>query len=306
VSILEDFRPLEQHPAAGANPWEHALLRRQLAAFRTDAGLSQQNLADEAGWSFAKVSRIENGHTTPNVADTLAIAAICGVQDRDTQHEVTARAKQIKQAKRPAKYRNHPFGSYLDYEAAAARISIYATGLAPDFMQSDAHAELIRRGLGEQSSPEAVAQENAFRRLRAAYLLGNYAPEVRIILDQTIMHRINDRRVFDGFMQDCHSLASADNSGAISTRATLQVEPYTKGFPSSRWSYVILESPNAADAPMVFTSALDQYHEIKKPAQQYLAQFDQVAAALPSPSDTPQVLADIRRQHDLYTAAARA
>jgi transcriptional regulator with XRE-family HTH domain len=57
-------------------------LAARLRDLRLDAELTVRELADRANWSHSKVSRIENGRTTPAPADLRIWTALCGAVDQ--------------------------------------------------------------------------------------------------------------------------------------------------------------------------------------------------------------------------------
>lgn len=64
-------------PSSSAQAAREALAQR-LRDLRLDAELTVRELADRAGWSHSKVSRIENGRTTPAPADIRTWTDACG------------------------------------------------------------------------------------------------------------------------------------------------------------------------------------------------------------------------------------
>lgn len=68
-------------PSSSAQAARQALAAR-LRDLRLDAELTVRGLADRAGWSHSKVSRIENGRTAPAPEDIRTWARSCGVEDQ--------------------------------------------------------------------------------------------------------------------------------------------------------------------------------------------------------------------------------
>lgn len=68
-------------PSSSAQAARQALAAR-MRDLRLDAELTVRELAERAGWSHSKVSRIENGRTAPSPADLRQWAAVCRVEDQ--------------------------------------------------------------------------------------------------------------------------------------------------------------------------------------------------------------------------------
>lgn len=68
-------------PSSSAQAARQALAAR-LRDLRLDAELTVRGLADTAGWSHSKVSRIENGRTGPSPEDVRTWARVCAVEEQ--------------------------------------------------------------------------------------------------------------------------------------------------------------------------------------------------------------------------------
>jgi transcriptional regulator with XRE-family HTH domain len=63
-----------------AKPDIQELLSRQLKTFRSEAGLTQQMLADRSGIYRTYLSRIESGEANPSIGVLIAIAETLDVE----------------------------------------------------------------------------------------------------------------------------------------------------------------------------------------------------------------------------------
>jgi transcriptional regulator with XRE-family HTH domain len=61
----------------------YARFRRLLVAARKEAGLTQQSLADELGWTQTDVSKVERGVRRLDLIEFLAFAQVIGIDVSD-------------------------------------------------------------------------------------------------------------------------------------------------------------------------------------------------------------------------------
>jgi transcriptional regulator with XRE-family HTH domain len=69
-------------PSSSSAQAARQALAARLRDLRLDAELTVRQLAERAGWSHSKVSRIETGRTAPSPADMRAWAALCGAGEQ--------------------------------------------------------------------------------------------------------------------------------------------------------------------------------------------------------------------------------
>ena len=72
----------------------YKIFREQLRDARTNAGLSQEDLAKKMGWDQTYVSKIERGVRRVDVVELIAICEVLGI---DPGQFVTDLRRQIKQ-----------------------------------------------------------------------------------------------------------------------------------------------------------------------------------------------------------------
>jgi putative transcriptional regulator len=311
TSILEDFAGAPQHPLDGANPWVESRLSSQLADFRIAAGLTQAQLAERAGLSMATVNRIEAGQTAPAAVTALGLCVLCGVTDEAQHAAIEELAHQFKAIKDTERQGDIPNRAFLGYEAAAARISIYAMDAVPSVLQSDSYARIIRTALGphpEYPSDNAAKAEqiDTLRRQRAAYLLGTHAATtVRIIIDEGAIHRMSDIDTFDGLIGDLTSLAMPAENAALNPNLSIQITPFASGTLEWVRSFTIFESSDPRDKAVAFAQTVYDCDAVRpEKVAEYQGRFERAAQKRPGPEHTPEVLAVIRKDHMRMMPAA--
>lgn len=156
-------------PSSSAQAARQALAAR-LRDLRLDAELTVRQLADRAGWSHSKVSRIETGRTSPGAADLRAWAAVCGAEDQaddltaalrtaegmwvDWRRMERAGLRAAQESVRPLYERTHAIRAYDSW-------LIHGLLQTPAYTAAVLHAVRRRRGLPVDDVDDAVAERMA-------------------------------------------------------------------------------------------------------------------------------------------------
>lgn len=152
----------------------------QLAGFREDAGLAQDQAARALGFSPAKLSRIESGkgRKPPSENDVRALLQLYGTED----YEASVLLKLLQRAGEPGWWQRYDkrlmpewFDRLVGLQEAAAAIRTFEIQYVPGLLQTpDYTRAVVERGL-----PTAAAGEVARRvelRTRRAQLLQRTDP----------------------------------------------------------------------------------------------------------------------------------
>ncbi len=165
--------------------------RRQLGAelrsLREARELTGQQLADQLGWSQAKVSRIEGARTRAEVSDVAAmldaLQVAGGKQDRLLEFAETAAG--------PASTWRNSTGvgltrrqqDFINSEAAALRLRHYQPVLLPGYLQTPDYARRVIEFAGTKDVDRALQARLA----RGAVLTAANAPAYEIVLLETVL-----------------------------------------------------------------------------------------------------------------------
>ncbi|BCJ29828.1 helix-turn-helix transcriptional regulator [Actinocatenispora sera] len=162
------------------------VLGLQLARLRRAAGLTSEKAADELGVGQGHLSQMEHAHRSVNKAQLLALLSIYKV-DESKRAELMLLHQTLKQ---PAWWQGMgvPAGSYVDLEAAAARIRSFDHGVISGLLQTPEYsAEIIRRT--DPDADEAVVSQRVSVRSQRSELLAD-GLKLWTVVDEGALRRI--------------------------------------------------------------------------------------------------------------------
>ncbi|MGW0611429.1 helix-turn-helix domain-containing protein [Streptomyces sp. NPDC002788] len=167
----------------------------QLAGFREDAGLAQDQAARAVGFSAAKLSRIESGkgRRPPTENDVRALLQLYNTDD----YEASVLLKLLKRAGEPGWWQRYDkrlmpewFDRLVGLQEAAATIRTFEIQYVPGLLQTPAYTRaVVERGLPNASAGE-VERRVELRRRRARLLLRPEAPQLWAIIDESVLLRV--------------------------------------------------------------------------------------------------------------------
>jgi len=167
----------------------------QLAGFREDAGLAQDQAARSLGFSPAKLSRIESGkgRKPPSESDVRALLELYGTGD----HESSVLLKLLQRAGDPGWWQRYDkrlmpewFDRLVGLQEAAAAIRTFEIQYVPGLLQTpDYTRSVVERGLPAAASSE-VARRVELRMRRAQLLLREDAPQLWAVIDESVLLRV--------------------------------------------------------------------------------------------------------------------
>ncbi|MFB7114391.1 helix-turn-helix domain-containing protein [Streptomyces sp. NPDC056190] len=167
----------------------------QLAGFREDAGLSQEQSARELGFSAAKLSRIESGkgRRPPAEGDVRALLKLYGTDE----YESSVLLRLLRRAGEPGWWQRYDkrlmpewFDRLVGLQEAAAAIRTFEIQYVPGLLQTAAYTRaVVERGLPTASAGE-VQRRVELRMRRAQLLLRQDAPQVWAVLDESVLLRV--------------------------------------------------------------------------------------------------------------------
>ncbi|MFH8658454.1 helix-turn-helix domain-containing protein [Streptomyces afghaniensis] len=167
----------------------------QLAGFREDAGLAQDQAARAVGFSAAKLSRIESGkgRRPPTENDVRALLRLYGTDD----YEASVLLKLLQRAGEPGWWQRYDkrlmpewFDRLVGLQEAAATIRTFEIQYVPGLLQTPAYTRaVVERGLPNAPSGE-VERRVELRRHRARLLLRPDAPQLWAVIDESVLLRV--------------------------------------------------------------------------------------------------------------------
>ncbi|EMF28044.1 helix-turn-helix domain-containing protein [Streptomyces pseudogriseolus] len=196
----------------------------QLAGFREDAGLSQDQAARSVGFSGAKLSRIESGkgRRPPTETDVRALLELYGTDD----YEASVLLKLLQRAGEPGWWQRYDkrlmpewFDRLVGLQEAAATIRTFEIQYVPGLLQTaDYTRAVVERGL--PNAPASEVQRRVELRMRRAQLLFREdAPQLWAVIDESVLLRVlGDRTVMREQLDHLAEMAARPN-------VTLQIVP---------------------------------------------------------------------------------
>ncbi|MFB7598132.1 helix-turn-helix domain-containing protein [Streptomyces sp. NPDC056160] len=167
----------------------------QLAGFREDAGMSQEQAARGLGFSAAKLSRIESGkgRRPPTEGDVRALLGLYGTDD----YESSVLLKLLQRAGEPGWWQRYDkrlmpewFDRLVGLQEAATAIRTFEIQYVPGLLQTQAYARaVVERGLPTASASE-VRRRVELRTRRTELLTREDAPQVWAIMDESVLLRV--------------------------------------------------------------------------------------------------------------------
>ncbi|PJM92236.1 helix-turn-helix domain-containing protein [Streptomyces sp. CB01373] len=196
----------------------------QLAGFREDAGMSQEQSARELGFSAAKLSRIESGkgRRPPAEGDVRALLKLYGTNE----YESSVLLRLLRRAGEPGWWQRYDkrlmpewFDRLVGLQEAAAAIRTFEIQYVPGLLQTAAYTRaVVERGLPTASANE-VQRRIELRTRRAELLLRQDAPQLWAVIDESVLLRVlGSREVMREQLGHLVAMAQRPN-------VTLQVVP---------------------------------------------------------------------------------
>ena len=167
----------------------------QLAGFREDAGLAQDQAARAVGFSPAKLSRIESGkgRRPPTESDVRALLELYGTD----AYGASVLLKLLQRAGEPGWWQRYDkrlmpewFDRLVGLQEAAATIRTFEIQYVPGLLQTPAYTRaVVERGLPNAPAGE-VERRVELRRHRARLLLRQEAPQLWAVIDESVLLRV--------------------------------------------------------------------------------------------------------------------
>ncbi|MGA5273716.1 helix-turn-helix domain-containing protein [Streptomyces cellulosae] len=196
----------------------------QLAGFREDSGLSQDQAARSVGFSGAKLSRIESGkgRRPPTESDVRKLLDLYGTDG----YEASVLLKLLRRAGEPGWWQRYDkrlmpewFDRLVGLQEAAATIRTFEIQYVPGLLQTaDYTRAVVERGLPNAPASE-VQRRVELRMRRAQLLLREDAPQLWAVIDESVLLRVlGDRTVMRDQLGHLAKMAERPN-------VTLQIVP---------------------------------------------------------------------------------
>ena len=205
-------------------------------------------VAGRLGWSESKLSRIETARTgiTETDLERLLRLYACSPEERARLRELARRGRARVWW---APYRSavaEPYDEYVAFEAEAVLICEWEAQVVPGLLQTDEYAHAVIEVGADVDGPETTLRRTALRMARQSVLTRDPPPRLRVILDESALHREVGGR--DVLRRQVQRLYDASQRPGVE----LQVLPFAAGAHAALGeAFVIFDFGDSQRAPVV-------------------------------------------------------
>ncbi|MCG5459615.1 helix-turn-helix domain-containing protein [Micromonospora sp. PSH03] len=262
-----------------------------LRDLRETAGLSTTQVAEHLGSSQPKVSRIENAVSPVSRGDLLLMLNLYGITDPVEQDKVWQLARAGRERGWWNDFRDAitpSLSAYIGFESSATALQVWAWGIIPGLLQTEAYARALFAGDPARTEPEEVDRLVSARMARQTRVTKGELP-LWVVLDESLLRRrIGGAEVL---AEQLERLAEPLPG------VTVQVLPSQVSWhPGLNGAFTIMEF---GEFPTVaFREALtgDTPVEATVDVQRYTLAFDHLRAMALSPAESRDVTASAARE----------
>ncbi|MER7721997.1 helix-turn-helix transcriptional regulator [Streptomyces flaveolus] len=266
----------------------------QLAGFREDAGLSQDQAARELGFSPAKLSRMESGkgRRPPTENDVRALLKLYGTDD----YEASVLLKLLRRAGEPGWWQRYDkrlmpewFDRLVGLQEAASTIRTFEIQYVPGLLQTAAYTRaVVERGL--PNAPAAEVERRIELRMRRAELLRRAdAPQLWAIIDESVLLRVlGSREVMREQLEHLVEMARLPH-------VTLQIVPLdvtNASAPAIPVTYLRFGGSHLPDVVYLEHIRSANFLEDLDETEEYRVALDRLADEALTPRETLKVLSE--------------
>ncbi|GED89243.1 helix-turn-helix transcriptional regulator [Streptomyces sp. 6-11-2] len=276
----------------------------QLAGFREDAGLSQEQSARELGFSAAKLSRIESGkgRRPPAEGDVRALLKLYGTDE----YESSVLLRLLRRAGEPGWWQRYDkrlmpewFDRLVGLQEAAAAIRTFEIQYVPGLLQTAAYTRaVVERGLPTASAGE-VQRRVELRMRRAQLLLRQDAPQVWAVIDESVLLRVlGSREVMREQLDHLVTMAQRPN-------VTVQIVPLdvtNASAPAIPITYLRFGGLDLPDVVYLEHIRSANFLEDRDETEEYRIALDRLADEALTPHETLALLR--KTANDRYASAS--
>ncbi len=264
----------------------------ELKQFREAAGLTGEQVADQMGWSVAKVYRIEGDKVrvlARDVARLLKLYGITGGQ-ADAVLELARMARVKDWWQQYSGAIPEWFQFYVGLEAAASAMQEYNAELVTGLLQTEAYARAVMTAAMRADRDEEMERQIAVRLERQKRLTAPDAPALWAVMNEAVLHRqVGGPQVMAGQLAHIGQLAARPG-------VTVQVLPFTAGaHPAMLGSFTLMQFPDPADRNVVYLEAETGALYLEKPedVRRYSLMIDYLRAQALGPAESRALIAQL-------------
>jgi transcriptional regulator with XRE-family HTH domain len=228
-------------------------LRTELRRTRTEADLTQEQVARAMDWSLSKIIRIETGAVGISTNDLRALLQLYEIHDAERTAGLIELARASRQSSWWSKYRGDispQFLQFIEYEESASVSRFYEPLLIPGLLQTEEYADKLIRKLAGPGTPTGLIETRLTIRLtRQQHLLEQDSPlqtSIFVIDEAAIERLVGERAIAPAQVERLISLAKKPN-------VAIEVIPFRAGLHRGMLEpFIVLEFPDAEDSDVLF------------------------------------------------------
>jgi len=264
----------------------------ELKQSREAAGLTGEQVAEQMGWSVAKVYRIEGDKVRVLARDVARLLKLYGITG--------GQADAVLELARMARVKDwwHQYSGaipewfqfYVGLEAAASAMQEYNAELITGLLQTEAYARAVMAAAMRANGEEEIDRQIAVRLERQKRLTATDAPALWAVMNEAVLHRqVGGPQVMAAQLAHIGQLAARPG-------VTVQVLPFTAGaHPAMLGSFTLMQFPDPADRDVVYleaeTGAL--YQEKPEDVRRYSLMIDYLRAQALGPAESRALIAHL-------------
>jgi transcriptional regulator with XRE-family HTH domain len=263
----------------------------ELRQFREAAGLTGEQVAEQMGWSVAKVYRIEGDKVRVLPRDAQRLLTLYGIGGE--QAEAVMELARLARAKdwwhQYSGAIPEWFQFYVGLEAATSAMQEYCAELVTGLLQTEAYARAVMAAAA-RSDTEEMDRQVTVRLERQRRLTAPDAPSLWVVLDEAVLHRqVGGPAVMAAQLTHIDQMAGQPN-------VTVQVLPFTAGaHPAMLGSFTLMQFPDPADKDVVYLEAETGALYLEKPedVRRYSLMIDYLRAQALGPAESRALIAQM-------------
>ena len=265
----------------------------ELKQFREQAGLTGEQVAEQMGWSVAKVYRIEGDRVRVLPRDVARLLKLYGIggEQAGTVLELARMARVKDWWHQYSGAIPEWFQFYVGLEAAASAMQEYNAELVTGLLQTEAYARAVMAAaMRADTDDQEIERQVAVRLERQKRLTAPDAPALWAVMNEAVLHRqVGGPAVMSAQLAHIGQLAARPS-------ITVQVLPFTAGaHPAMLGSFTVMQFPDPADRDVVYLEAETGALYLDKPAdvRRYSLMIDYLRAQALGPAESRALIAEL-------------
>jgi transcriptional regulator with XRE-family HTH domain len=264
----------------------------ELKQFREAAGLTGEQVAEQMGWSAAKVYRIEGDRVRVLARDAQRLLKLYGI--------VGEQADAVMELARMARVKDwwHQYSGaipewfqfYVGLEAATSAMQEYNAELVTGLLQTEAYARAVMAAAMRADGEDGIDRQIAVRMQRQKRLSAPDAPVLWAVMNEAVLRRqVGGPDVMRDQLAHIDQLAARPN-------ITVQVLPFAAGaHPAMLGSFTLMQFPDPADRDVVYLEAETGALYLEKPedVRRYSLMIDYLRAQALGPAESRALIAHL-------------